>query len=338
VITKYLITLIVILGLIVGLAYLVDQSPDEPNIQSRSIDQSIDQGLAFLAQAHTPYHYADAYLEYVYPGEQLECGLPECNITYRVLDAYFALTMLKEQLNFPDQEVIREQILESEVVYDDLVPRWQEARIYNTIKSTEEDRGGIALDTYCILGYLLEDKTMAQRALSYLDTSGEWLAEDAYPVDTWRNIADETWCLRLLAVTQEPHDSFDWQPNINTKIEQTREFISSDESANSKLGVLYHMLMLLSEPNVQVSQAIIKEFQKEVYTLEQTGAFDNDPVALANIIESLAISNYDPEVYIEKLSDRLIAMQNTDGSWTVGQQNYPVFSSFRALIALATLR
>ncbi|MFH0853689.1 MAG: hypothetical protein V1853_04775 [bacterium] len=336
-IKKYFIILVVILGGIIGLAYLIDQPKVEPGISSKPISKSIGDGLAFLAQAHSPYHYKDAYLEYVYPSEELDCSLPGCNITYRILDAYFDVTMLKRQLNFTGQEVIREQILESEAVYQDIVPIWQEANIYNTLKSAEADQGGLAIDTYCILGYLQKDGAMAKRALDYLDESGEWLAEDAFPVDTWRNIADETWCMRLLAVTDTEPDNYGQM--IQAKIEQTREFVDSDEPDSSKLGTLYHMLMFLSESDIQTSQAAVNELQQEIFKLEQTGAFNQDAVALANIIEALTVSNYYDEAYIANLADRLISLQLSDGSWRAGpQQLYPVFSSFRALIALATFR
>src|SRR3989339_1628494 len=69
-----------------------------PTAPSLSVNSAVQRGLAYLAAVYTPYHYPDTYLEYVYPGEALTCPLEGCAITYRILDAFFDVRFLENEL------------------------------------------------------------------------------------------------------------------------------------------------------------------------------------------------------------------------------------------------
>ena len=60
------------------------------------VDDAADRGLAFLARSWQGDAYDDAYLAFVYPDEELECPLPDCRLTYRLLDAYINLAFLDQ--------------------------------------------------------------------------------------------------------------------------------------------------------------------------------------------------------------------------------------------------
>jgi hypothetical protein len=296
-----------------------------------TVSSSIARGLNFIAAAHTPYHFVDPYLEYVYSGEKLECGLPGCRATYRTLDAYFALTMIKPRLTQSETRAVSEVLAESDSVLADMVTRWRAKPIYNTLTSTEADTEGIALDTYCILGTLTDDATMAQQAVKYLTPDGNWIADDNHKNDTWRNIADETWCLRLLARTNTAPERL--APMIQKKVEETRAYLDSTEPANFKLAVLYHMLILMKDLTGPNYSSLIKEYQNSSAELFQSGVADNDPLALGNLLEALVETKYVHVAILRDVSQKLIGLQEADGAWRA-QGDYPVFASLRSLAGL----
>mgnify|MGYP001571994197 FL=1 len=57
--------------------------------------QAINKGINYLVSAQDKeFGYKDKYLTYVYPGEDLECPLENCKITYRKIDAFFNLIFI----------------------------------------------------------------------------------------------------------------------------------------------------------------------------------------------------------------------------------------------------
>lgn len=324
-----LITFIGLVGLILGLGFALDRRPTYPSAPTTS--SSIERGLSFITSAHTPYHFADPYLEYVYSGEKLECGLPGCRATYRTLDAYFALTMIKPRLTPLEAKSISQVLTESDSVLGDMVSRWRTKPIYNTLTSTEADAGGIALDTYCILGTLTNDAVMARQAVKYLTPDGNWIADDNHKDDTWRNIADETWCLRLMARTDTSPELL--SPMVQKKAEETRAYLDSTEPANFKLAVLYHMLLLMRDLTGSNYSSLIVEYQNKSIGLFQSGVVDNDPLALGNLLESTVQTKYGNVGVVSSIGQKLIGLQAADGAWR-SQGQYPVFATLRSLAGL----
>lgn len=326
---RYYLSLLAVIVVTIGLALVFNQP------RTQLVDRAIQKGLEFLATAHAPYQYDDPYLEYVYPGESLDCPLTGCRLTYRLLDAYFMVQMLNERLTGNEQTLFKAQANEAGAVFDAIKPAWRQAKISNTEKSTAEDKDGVALDTYCILGYLENDPAFSDTVLRYLGDDG-WLAPDAYTTDRWRNIADESWCLRLLARTNRQPAQF--EALIQDKIDQTKQFIEADEPASSKLAVLYHALLILNDlPNTYYA-SIIAEFQNRSVELIDQILPLRDPVSLGNLVESLTVTGYSNKEEAEELIRELVGFQTPDGAWRDSQDQAPVFSTFRALIGLASYR
>ncbi len=130
----------------------------------------------------------------VYSDEQLDCPLADCRLTYRLLDAYINLAFL-DRAGVPHGPA-RPQFERGRKVLDAIVPAWREAGPLQRHKDPVE--GGVALDTYCIVGLLHQDRAMAKVAAGHLD-GDDWLPGNHYDdSESFRKLADETWCVRLL--------------------------------------------------------------------------------------------------------------------------------------------
>ena len=331
---SYLFSLIGLSAVIVGLGFLLRTKNHSVLLQNPT--QAIQRGLEFLETNHSAYHFSDPYLEYVYPGEAIACDLPDCRVTYRLLDAYFALAMFRGRLSTQEAAVVGPIATEQVAVFQDLVPRWRSLPLNNTLESKPQDANGIALDTYCILGVLEQDRAMAEQAVSFLNDQDRWLAAGLYTDDRWRNIADETWCLRLLAVTGVAADRL---PALTErKAAEAREFLKTEQDASAKLGAIYHILALAADTGNALDQATVTEFQQAGAQLYASGSFSGNAMSLANLLEVLLLSGYTDRSLLAGLAYQLRGLQNVDGSWRVGAGDYPVFVTLRTLNALTLSR
>ena len=89
------------------------------------LDRAEERGLAFLERAWRGDAYDDDYLAYVYPGERLDCPLPDCRLTYRLLDAYINLVFLERAGVSPGPAAA--QFERAREVLDALAPSWRRA-------------------------------------------------------------------------------------------------------------------------------------------------------------------------------------------------------------------
>jgi hypothetical protein len=118
-------------------------------------------------------------------------------VTYRLLDGYFVVLLLRESGVEPGPA--QDLFERAEALSAALVPAWRQAGIYNLRRNPAA--GGIALDTYAILAWLRRDPPMARVILDGLDGDG-WLAANLYTgAESFRLLADESWAVRALAVT-----------------------------------------------------------------------------------------------------------------------------------------
>tara|TARA_Y100000310_G_C20569368_1_gene757197 strand:- start:101 stop:1048 length:948 start_codon:yes stop_codon:yes gene_type:complete len=158
-------------------------------------EENIEKGLIFLNNSYRDFKYNDSYLKYIYPDEKLNCKVENCELTYRVMDAYFNVYFIKKE--FANYSIIQKQVDDVDIIFNNIIDEWRMGEIYNARKSTQE---GFALDTYCIFAYVMEDEKMDNVILDYLDyTDYRWSVEsDTIGKDYWRFIADETWCARAI--------------------------------------------------------------------------------------------------------------------------------------------
>ncbi len=324
---KRIVFIIIVLIILSGGLYWYLYQPDtEPS--------ATDKGFQFVRDSYQGFSYEDSYLKYRYPTENLSCaGVSGCDLSYRLLDAYFDVVMLSRA--GASEVDLGQQLTDADQVFEAILPTWQSGTIKDTLAS--EGSEDYALDTYCIMGYLFEDKVMADVVASYRTGHG-WFESDHFPQDTWRNIADETWCLRLMMVTGKESDII--PEAIQRKIIETDEYLL-DESLINQQAVLYHMVQLLNDAiaagvNLEGMKTALDNYSDQLVLLTMENELWSQPLALANTLEALASIGYSDKEILSKIADQLTALQREDGSWWANpiSNNGNVFITLRANLAL----
>ncbi len=317
------------------LAACAATAPPKPS----QVETAIAGGFAYLAGIRTPDGaYKDAYLQYIYPGEELACPLDTCNLTYRTLDAYFNLKFIQQ--SFPDAGPLAADVARADEIMRSLLPAWRQSRLYNIQQPTMIDPDGLALDTYCILGYLYRDAVMARVAKDSLQ-GWDWLPEGFYMGDAaFRTIADESWCTRLLVVTGT--DAALARALAHKSVKETRELVSGGTTPVAQAMAYYHTLLILHDLRDGSDRDTIADFQRQLARLAVSEALWKDTVTMANILDALASTNASDGRTMDRLAAELVARQGESGVWYadagVPVDSGQVFATLRALSALQAYR
>lgn len=298
------------------------------------IGSSVEHGQEFLAAAWDGEGYDDEYLQFVYPGERLECPLPDCRLTYRLLDAFINLSLL-ERAGLENGPMTA-QIARGRAVLEGLLPGWRETGVYNVVRRPDPD--GIALDTYCIAGLLHEDQAMADVVSGHLGSDG-WLAEDYYEKhESFRRLADESWCVRLLRFASPPGRSR-IAPLARSLVEQADRFLKSNPRIEHRVNVALHLVYLLRELG---DPRFAPELLRMLAVLEQAAGdprIESDLLTQANLLEALAGIPEADEPLLRVVARRLTRNQQPDGGWysRIGESgsSLRVFTTMRAVLALS---
>lgn len=318
----------------------------EKKLTPAEVDSSINRGFSYLNTVFDEnYGYDDMYLQFVYPGEDLQCPHDDCNLTYRIMDGYFNLIFIQNE--FDDYSIIQEQAEYGDNVLTSVLPLWQEGYIYNVIKNTsEEGKEGYALDTLCILGYLYDDKILAEKAKDSLK-DGRWLDLNHYVgIDSWRTLADESWCVRHIIRTGID-DELALQL-AQDKIQETYDFIDGDYPEISKIVTVVHMLYIfvdLDEGDFETDSmdkdlAYFQQYIKK--NLDNENLWENT-LLLANVLDVLAKTEYDDEPTVSKIASEIFRRQESNGKWyqqhSGAKADYlQTFTTFRSVIGLNSYR
>lgn len=295
---------------------------------------AVKRGVEAVDARHAPYRFDDPYLMYVYPGEHLSCPLAGCSATYRLLDAYFSIRMVPYL--YYDEWLGAEKD-EADAVLEAMKPVVEKQPFSNTI--TEQSADGIALDTACIFGYLMSDAVIAQHAVAALDGERNWLADDLYADDAWRNIADETWCIRLLARTSVGAELV--QSLSGRKIVEMERLYASDADVVDKAAALVHMVAMLDGVHDDVAAGFERKYAQHLVRFVEDPMLTDNILMDANILDVLLTANMRmpgvvPEATFRALYERLLRRQGSEGTWSdhVGGDGLPVFTTFRVLTVL----
>jgi len=109
------------------------QISDDDKKMLQRIETANYLGQKYLEANYNSYSYNDQYLLFIYPGEELACPIETpCNVTYRLLDAYFDVVLLEQ---VADVSQMPDQVKDAHAVLSALAKQWESEKIYNTIKS-----------------------------------------------------------------------------------------------------------------------------------------------------------------------------------------------------------
>ncbi|MFH1133333.1 MAG: hypothetical protein V1735_02505 [Nanoarchaeota archaeon] len=292
---------------------------------------TIEKGAAFLdwSMSHPG---IDPYLAYVYPGEDLVCPLENCNMTYRSLDRDFNLHFLGQ---LGAKGLLADDISRADQLLFAVAKDWEGKGIYNVQSNFVE--GGIALDTYCIVGLIANDSAMAQ-VVAHARTGTHWLSEHVYTGDErFRRLADESWCIRLLSATAVEKEML--PQFVDSMMNETEALLASSSPQLEKTTGMIHTIYTLSDvlPDNPVVYGPKLRFYQD-YAYRSMPSVLNDTLTVANVLDALLYSGY-PRESLKPYKELLERRQEKDGFWYPSIQDDQrvahVFTTFRVVGVLA---
>jgi hypothetical protein len=307
-------------------------------LASREIEAAFRSAAGCLARdSRAGDQFGDPYLSYVYADEHLPVGAGTGPMTYRIVDAEIILTQLARLGPLPRS--LARRAARAESALRAARPLWSARGFSNTLRSHRAD--GIALDTFCMVGWLLHDDPMAREVAAAVEED-RWLPPGWYDgPQSYRATADEAWCLRLVeqagrldAATARV------QARLGVEFEKTG---TTDPTGDDAFYEAWHLGMLAADSNRRIDvDSIISTLRAWAEAHEQSGrAGREDILEWANLASSDVLSL--PGLEGRTLRDRalriLLDHQGKDGCWSIpGVVPANLASSFLTLRALVALQ
>jgi len=302
--------------------------------------RAIAGGLGCVARHYDGRSFHDDYLEFVYPGEAMVSPRPGETITYRILDAYFIVLMIRQAGVSPGEAGALFERAESTTA--GLVPAWRRAGIYNLRRHPMA--GGIALDTYAILAVLRRDAAMSGVVAAGLDGDG-WLPADFYGGDeAFRRLADESWAARALRIADPARGAAVVRAIGRQALEAER--VEPDPLARANLVI--HALEALDDRSAAAAAedataaeedaALVRRLRDEGLRLVRMPGIRRDTLTFANLLGALRattnVSDRAARADLEELRGR----QDNDGCWSASvdpsDRSARIFATLRVVLAL----
>ncbi len=314
-------------------------SSRDPAAESR-LRSPIDRGLACVARLYDGKAFHDGYLQYKYPGEALESPLPGHRLTYRILDAYFILLMIRQAGGPPGEARLLFDRAEADTAA--LVPLWRGRGIFNLRRNPV--RGGIALDTYAILAVLRRDAAMGRVVAKGRDGNG-WLPDDLYTGDeAFRRLADESWAARAVLVA-DPASGLE---AIRSTCLQTTAALRTETAPIPRANLVIHALEALADlpppsrtgtdhaPDAVLDAARVS-FRDEAVRLLGTAEIRHDTLTLGNLVGALARIPETSAALAPSVAE-MLRRQDEAGCWNATldprDTNGRVFATLRSVLVL----
>jgi hypothetical protein len=289
--------------------------------------------------------FRDPYLAYVYPEENLPSPPGAPRLTYRNVDAAAILVSIGREMGGAGG--LATMIREAETAIEGAVGAWRGRGFSNVRKGARPE--GIALDTFCTIGWLARDAMMADEAAGALHGDG-WLPEALYDQgDEYRLLADEAWCLRLLAATGRLGGAS--ERVLERHAAAFREHARERPEATTTFYEALHLGMVLAETPLRSRE---KRLLDEVVAALRGWAFAHAPGGQADPRDALEWANLAsadvlkiPSVSArDSLRGRAVEVvldtQGNDGCWASDGEGTPrtgvTFVTLRAVLALAQWR
>jgi hypothetical protein len=305
---------------------------------SREIEAAFRSAAGCLAHdSRAGDQFGDPYLSYVYEDEHLPVGAGTGPMTYRIVDAEIILTQLARLGPLPRS--LARRAARAESALRAARPLWMERGFSNTLRSHRAD--GIALDTFCMVGWLLQDDPMAREVAAAVEED-RWLPPGWYEgPQSYRATADEAWCLRLV----EQAGRFDAatarvQERLGVEFEKTG---TTDPTGDDAFYEAWHLGMLAADSHRRVDvDSILSTLRAWAEAHEQSGrAGREDILEWANLASSdvLSLRGVEGRTLRDRALRILLDHQGKDGCWSIpGVVPANLASSFLTLRALVALQ
>ena len=284
--------------------------------------------------------FHDGYLQYEYPGEALASPLPGRRLTYRILDAYFIVLMIRQAGVQPGgAQALFDR---AETATASLVPLWRQQGIYNLRRHPV--RGGVALDTYAILAVLQRDVAMGRVVAAGRDGDG-WLAEDFYTGwDAFRRLADESWAARAMLVA----DPVAGREAILETCRRIAVSLRTERDPSARANLVIHALEALADlpaPEAGTggdAAALLdvtrQDFREEALRLLETDTIRRDTLTSGNLVGVLARRPAVPGEVLAPRVAEIVGRQDGTGCWNAtadpADTDARLFATLRTVLAL----
>ncbi|MFH1401227.1 MAG: hypothetical protein ABIH41_06955 [Nanoarchaeota archaeon] len=322
------------LGFVV-LLLIVSCAPKDPLVQD--IDDATGSGMRFLARSYSGFSYDDEYLKFVYDDEDLVCPVQGCTLTYRLMDGYFNVKFIEEVVD--DVSPMGRQVSDADAVLKGTIPLWNKEPIFNTIKGLQDPQQGIALDTYCILGMVYDDKSVAAHVREYVQDDLNIMPDDYHAVDVWRNIGDESWCVRLFLRTEK--DKRFVESMVRRHLDEAYLFIDSGADDVDKVSVVYHTLYVVADARKYLKTDIYDKdivYFSDFLSYFADKSFFSSVLMESNMLDVLLYAGFDNDALLEEMVTRILEAQGSDGRWRMSadapENVADVFTTMRAVVAI----
>lgn len=306
------------------------------------LDRAFERGVSCLASDLEEGRFRDPYLRFVYPGEALPAPPGRRPLTYRQVDAAAILSLIGR--TGPVPEPLATVMREARADLAALAPVWRGRGFSNTARDPRPD--GIALDTYCIVGWLNGDIGMAAEAAAAIE-GDRWLLPKWYDdAESYRAPADEAWCLRLLASTSRFHDPA--SRVLDRIVTEWRQHRREDPGGTAAYYEAWHLEMVVSELLAHGSAADPRWMRLSDEIADGLRAWAEAHAAMraagdarrADLLEWINLvtaERIEPGLRLQA-AEVLLATQEGDGCWRIPGGRHPnsatSFTTLRGLLAL----
>ena len=307
------------------------------------LQEARSRAAACLERDYDGRAFRDPYFAYVYPEEKLPPAAADPALTYRRIDADIMLALLERETRVPS--ALCPAVDRAAQVLRELPVLWRGRGFSNVRRGPRPE--GIALDTFCIVGWLETDRGMAREAAGALDGDA-WLPVELYEgEERFRRDADEAWCLRLLA-SPAGGGIAPARGVLERLIADLREARNDEPAGRRAFYAAYHLALVLEE-SPDRSEADLAGLRQELEaTLEGWAAArpagaerDSELLEWANLAAT-RLPGLDRTGLRRRAVDILLRQQAEDGCWRVAGARPPEtgssFLTLRALLALAAYR
>jgi len=307
-----------------------------------ALERAFDRGVSCLASDLEEGRFRDPYLSFVYPGEALPAPPGRRPLTYRQVDTATILALIGRTGPAPEPLASIMRVAQTDLAA--VAPVWRGRGFSNTARAPRPD--GIALDTYCIVGWLNGDSEMATEAAAAID-GDHWLLPKWYDdAESYRAPADEAWCLRLLASTSRFDDPA--SRVMDRIVSEWRSHRREDPGGTAAYYEAWHLEMVVSElldraspPDARwtrLSDEIADGLRVWAEAHAAMGAAgDARRADLLEWINLVTAERIAPGLRLQA-AEVLLATQEGDGCWRIPGGRHPnsatSFTTLRGLLAL----
>lgn len=262
-----------------------------------------------------------------------KCALTQEEIFYKKVDIYLDFVFLKiEPISTSGLE---EKISTSGSFLRNVIAQIHNETIDYSYIDSSRAHGDIAMDTTCILGWTYNDTYLYQRMRGELKDYG-WTNPNT--TEPFRKLIDETWCISLLAENNENKSTVFHL--VDLKKQEFSSYINGNDYVDRKIIGGLHLLLMFNRLqkygyDISPYDGFVNSVEGYVVNTTQSAKLVYPIEVYHNDLYILSLIRYSDKQFLQNLAEKLLQMQNADGSWyATPDGQISMLETQRAMIAL----